>query len=537
MKPGRAAETVPAPENRPHPTPAFAVMSDSPNTPNAVPAKKLSRVVAWCAARKKSFEKFYERVWTPTEAARHSLPMRVLTALWRVVEITVNGTIDNNIPMHAAALTYYALMALAPFVMLVLTIFGVVMNVRGEEAVRIMQDRIAETMQLVLPEAPSAGTADAAAGTLPGAEASAEATIVGVAPQLEEFAGMLLKNTMANSGSSGTIGTLVLVVLAVFMIARIEDAFNLIWNVKKRRSWARRFWVYFLFLLLGGVFSAISMSVLSVSAILKNLSERTSDVAVWFAAVPNGEVFFDVMTSFVPGLFAFAVTTVLFASLNRYLPNVTVNWRPALLGGATVAAAFAACGKAASLFVSKISEFNSIYGNLSVIFILMFGLYLSWMFLLVGGQISYAAQNAGTYRNVSRQWTELSPRSKRQALFACLFAIFERSVRRGKGPTLEELCEEISIPANFASECVGTLTDLEFISALAPDETGKTRYSAAGTLNRITVAELRERFDTIRKKIRLGGDAELQDALEKFSSLRGSDEDAATLESLLRKAD
>ena len=529
-----AAEALPAPKK----LPAFAVMSDSPNTPNAVPAKRPPRVAVWCAARKKSFEKFYdETVWTPTEAAHHSLPMRVFTAIWRIVEITVNGTIDNNIPMHAAALTYYALMALAPFVMLVLTIFGVVMNVRGEEAVRIMQDRLAETMQLVLPAPPPAETAESADALAEGTVAaapSAEATIGGVAPQLEEFAGMLLKNTMANSGSSGTIGTLVLVVLAVFMIARVEDAYNLIWNVKKRRSWARRFWVYFLFLLLGGVFSAISMSVLSVSAILKNLSEHTNDVAAWFAAVPNGEVFFDVMTSFVPGLFAFAVTTVLFASLNRYLPKTNVNWGPALLGGATVAATFAACGKAASLFVSKISEFNSIYGNLSVIFILMFALYLSWMFLLVGGQISYAVQNAGTYRNVSRQWAELSPRSKREALFACLFVIFAEGASKGVGPTLEELCDKIRIPANFASECVGTLTEMKLVSALAPDETGKTRYAAAGTLNRITLADLRDKFDTIRKKISFAGDEKLHAALAKFSASFETAEDSVTLESLLK---
>lgn len=54
--------------------------------------------------------------------------MRIFATIWRVVEITINGTITNNIPMQAAALTYYALMALAPFVMLVLTIFGIVMN-------------------------------------------------------------------------------------------------------------------------------------------------------------------------------------------------------------------------------------------------------------------------------------------------------------------------------------------------------------------------------------------------------------------------
>lgn len=76
-------------------------MSDFPNLPNSVPVKKKSPVVARIAACRKAFEKFYERVWTPTEAARHSLPMRAFTAIWRVVEITVNGTIDNNIPRLA----------------------------------------------------------------------------------------------------------------------------------------------------------------------------------------------------------------------------------------------------------------------------------------------------------------------------------------------------------------------------------------------------------------------------------------------------
>ena len=68
------------------------------------------------------FDALYDKVWTPREVTYHTLPMRVFTTIWRIVEITINGTINNNIPMHAAALTYYALMALAPFVMLVLTI-------------------------------------------------------------------------------------------------------------------------------------------------------------------------------------------------------------------------------------------------------------------------------------------------------------------------------------------------------------------------------------------------------------------------------
>lgn len=487
------------------------------------PAEKQSPLARLVAKAEEWFNRIYEVVWTPTEATSYNGPMRLFTKLWRIVEITINGTINNNIPMQAAALTYYALMALAPFVMLVLTIFGIVMNVQGEEAVRIMQDRMAETMQLVLPSA---------------SETAAEGAIESVAPQLEEFSGMLLKNTMANSGSTGTIGTAILIVLAIFMIARIEDAYNLIWNVRQRRSWVRRFWVYCLFLLIGGAFSAIAMSMLSISAILKKLAEHTSEVSVYFSQLPGGEMFFDVMTSFVPLLLAFAIITLLFACLNRYLPNSSVRWQPALFGGAVVAISFIGCGKAASLFVSKISEFNSIYGNLSVIFILMFGLYLSWMFLLIGGQIAYAAQNADFFKNINRKWTELSPRAKQEAFFACLFAVYARCTRNDVGMTLEELGEELCIPANLISECTSTLIDLKLIVALAPemDEQGKTRYNAAGTVGKTTIADLRAKFDTLRKPIELGGNPELQNALTRFSASFSACTDVTKLEELLTPA-
>lgn len=496
-----------------------------------VPEKKQSAVAVLIERGKNLFDILYEKVWTPREVSYHTLPMRVFTTIWRIVEITINGTITNNIPMHAAALTYYALMALAPFVMLVLTIFGIVMNVQGEEAVRIMQERLAETMQLVLPSP---------ADTVPVLGTPVDSEAIGtLAPQLQEFSGMLLKNTMANSGSTGTIGTLILVVLAVFMIARIEDAYNLIWNVKNRRSWARRFWVYFLFLVLGGAFSAITMSVLSVSAIFKKLAQSTSEVSCYAAVIPGGEVFFNLMTSIVPLLVAFTIMTLLFACLNRYLPNIRVGWHSALLGGAIVAISFIACGKAASLFVSKISEFNSIYGNLSVIFILMFGLYLSWMFLLVGGQISYAAQNAGCFKNINRKWVELSPRAKQEAFFACLFAIYERCTREDKGLTLEELGNTLCIPANLVSECTSTLIDLKLVVSLASemDEDGKKRYNAAGTVCKLTLAELRHKFDNLRQTVDLGGSVCQQAALARFSESFNACTDETTFEELLTESE
>lgn len=486
------------------------------------------------ARPKKFFAELYDEIWRPAGTAARSAPMRIFATLWRVVEITAARTLSNRIPLQAAALTYYVLMALAPFVMLSLTIFAGVMNVRGEEAVATMKLRIAETMQLIAPETTEAEQHAAEAAAAAGTPAPAT-----VAPELQEFANNLLESTMANSRSAGTIGFVVLVVLAVFMIARVEDAYNLMWNVKQGRSWGRRFGAYFLFLVFGGALTAVSASALSVSAVFRRISAVGGSVPAWLAALPGGEAFFGLMTSFVPTLAAILALTFAFACLHRYMPKTHVRWRPALVGGAFVALVFVGGHKLMMLYVNNFSEFNSIYGNLGVIFVLMFMLYLGWIFLLLGGQLSFAVQNALYLKNLNREWAELSPKSKQEAFFACLFAVYSAGARNAAGPTPSELSRELCIPLNHVLECIDVLQAQKLIVKLDEESLGRDGeacYNAAGTVPEMTVADLKKRFDNLRSPLVLGGNAELRAALERFSatfSVCGESAEKTTLKDLL----
>ncbi len=518
---------------------------------------------------KKSWNALYETVWTPPEIQNQSSILRIFARIWRIVEITISGTISNNITIHAAALTYYALMALAPFVMLVLTIFGIVMNVKGEQAVEVVQTRIAETFQILAPENaeknPAGTTENPEEKTVP-ADVSENQEVVPeadetesdalkmVAPQLQEFSGMLLKNTMTNSGSTGTIGTLILAVLAIFMISHVEDAYNRIWAVKKPRSWPRRFLIYFVFVVLGGVLIAMTTSLLSISAIFKSISSSANDFSEIVGSVPGGSGFFALMTSVVPALLAFVIFTLLAGSTNRYLPNVPVRWLPALIGGAFVALAFIFCVKLASLFVGKITEFNSIYGNLGVIFILMFALYLSWLFLLIGGQISFAIQNEKFFKNNSVSWLSLSSKSRQEIYFACLFTIFEVCFSGKKGISLDELSDELRIPANMLSECVDALSSLGFVVERVPEksDSGTTkRYGVEVPVGKMSISEIRLKFDNFcpsepgvslmnfhfrdeaASAVSLGGSEKSRSALSEFSRTFSLGKNEKTLEEIL----
>lgn len=517
-------------------------MSDDQKTPatsvaeadSAETRRRKFSVAGIFAHLKKTGLGVYDAIWSPTGTVACSLPMRIFSLLWRVVEITIARTLSNKIPLQAAALTYYVLMALAPFVIFVLTIFAFVMNVRGEEAVETVKLRIAETMQLLAPESAEEAGATTVVSVDPAAQAAdaAQADPVAVAPILQDFANNLLESTMSNSSSAGTIGFIILAALAVFMIARVEDAYNLMWNVKKGRSWGKRFLVYFLFLILGGAVGAAAVSMLSVSAAFKRISTMTGSLPDWVVATPFGEAFFGLMTSFVPTLVAFLVLTFAFACLNKYLPKTTVRWIPAIVGGAFVAAITIASQKLTVLYVGKISEFNSIYGNLSVVFILMFMIYMGWIFLLLGGQLSFAVQNARYLKNLNREWDEISTRSKQEAVFSCLFAIFSTCSRRADGLTIGELSNFLSIPATHAAECVSVLEEQKMLVPLAETDDGETRYNTAGTVAKMTLGEVKKRLDNLREPLALGGDDELRAACKRFSAAFDAD-DATTFDELL----
>lgn len=537
---------APAPATAPD-TPSSAETTPAPDRAAPLPLSAVfGKVRALCIA-------FYDDIWAPAGTTPHSAPRRIFSLVWRIVEITIARTLSNRLPLQAAALTYYFLMALAPFVIFVLTIFAVVMNVRGEEAVETMKLRIAETIQLVAPDATEdfetaadiAETAESTDSAVPAESAvpaaahhaEPETAAAAVAPELQAFANSLLESTLRNSSSAGTIGFLVLVAIAVFMIARVEDAYNLMWNVKQGRSWGMRFLVYFLFIVFGGAMIAVSASVLSVSDSFKRISDMTGTIPDWAAALPGGETFFALMTSSVPTLIAFVALTLAFACLNRYMPKTSVRLGPALIGGAFVSLVFIVNQKLTMIYLKKISEFNSIYGNLGVVFILMFLLYVGWIFVLLGGQLSYAVQNARFLKNQNREWPALSPRAKQEAFFACLCAIFEVCSRRAVGLTASRLSRELCIPVAHVVECLEVLKKEKLIVALdAAEHRGEICYNTAGTVGKMTLGELKKRFDNLRSPLALGGNAEVHAALTRFSAMFDVANDPVTLEELFQNA-
>ena len=393
-------------------------------------------------------------------------------AAWRVLATTWHGVRDNRLPQQSAALTYYTLMSLGPLLALALTVSGFILSRAGAAQDNPAKRAIVAAVEYVAPQV-------VAQASSPGHQA----TLREINKDLDGLVDRLLAN--AASGEAGVIGLLLILGLAVLMLSRVEDALNGIWGVRHGRSWRDRFANYLLFLVLFFLVGATTLTMLSAASLAASLGDGASWLAGWFHRLPGGAK----LTAFVSGggpLFcSVALLTLAFAAFNRMMPNVRVRWSAALTGGLAIAVLVVCNHRLAAFYVGKVTELQSLYGELSIVLVLMFGLYLSWLFVLIGGQVAYAFQNRRALA-LHKAWEGLSHRARRTLGFVCVAETLRRYRTARPGPTAHDIAETARVPATVAEGCLRMLRDAGLLAA----ESRTGGHRPARPLEGMTVGEL-----------------------------------------------
>jgi membrane protein len=177
----------------------------------------------------------------------------------------------------------------------------------------------------------------------------------------------------------------------------------------------------------------------------------------------------------------------------RTIPNTRVRWVPALSGAVVVTLLLTANNFLQFLYLRRVLLAKSLFGSLGVIPVLMFGLYVFWLIVLIGGQISYAVQNVHV-RNSRLAWGSLSPVNRERLSLAVLVAICRR-FHEGKPPiSVAELSGAARLPTQILNECLNRIVDLGFVTSVPPApgaDSADLRYQPAMPLNRITLLEFK----------------------------------------------
>lgn len=282
-----------------------------------------------------------------SDAPRSLTGKNVFATSFNLCRETFRQWLDDKAPQLGAALAYYTVFSLAPLILILLAILGLIFR---NDPAGAWEKVTAQLSYFLDRSALDVIQGIAQKASQPGK--SAVATAIGIA--------------LALFGASGVFG-------------QLQDALNTIWGVKAKPGggiWSFLRARFLSFAMVGGVCFLLLVS-MTVESLLKGFSHYVQ------AHLPGG--FVVAMAAYL--LFDFGVVVLLFAMIFKYLPDAKIRWRDVWVGAVITALLFGLGKWALGLYLGSGSA-ASAYGAASSLITLLLWIYYSSQILLLGAEFT-----------------------------------------------------------------------------------------------------------------------------------------------------
>lgn len=379
-----------------------------------------------------------------------SRPMPKLHRFVHFCVLLTRTFLRNRCPVRASALAYTTLLALVPLLAVGISVSKLFLT--PDRAGTLVDDSIGYVVEQVAPQL----------GLIPSGDEGFNA-------REETSTRIRLFIERLNSGTLGITGTIGLIFIAISLLATIEAAFNEIWGVERGRNWITRL-VHYWAAITAGPFLILA-SILMVGAQFKSV--QTSAEALWLG-------------HFALKIAPLMLLSVAFMLFYQTMPNTKVQWKASLIGGLVGGLLWHLNGQFNIFFASRIVTTSNLYGSLSVLPVLLIGLYFSWLILLFGAQVAYAFQNLETYLQ-ERASEGVNQRGREFIAFRLMTAIGLRFQNGLRPISMNRLAADLTIPTRLAHEVLQTLLGARLVVEVADRETA---FAPARPLDQITCHDI-----------------------------------------------
>ena len=275
----------------------------------------------------------------------------------------------------------------------------------------------------------------------------------------------------------------VLAATAVMMMLTIDNGLSQIFRITRPRPLAQQILIYWAVLTLGPVLMSASVSVTTM--LLSASSGAASDLPLLqfmlLRAVP------------------FLLTSVAYTIVYLLVPNRTVLFRHAVIGGIFAGILFEAMQRVFALYIQNFPTYRLVYGAFSAVPIFLVWLYCAWVVVLLG-----AALTAVLPKPLSPAWRG---RPAGQQFYEGLemLGVLADAQRHGRTLPLSELVDKVDLAPE---QCERLLERMERLGWIA-HASGHSWVLARGAES-LTVADVYRAFVMEAASLRADAGAELR---------------------------
>jgi membrane protein len=278
-----------------------------------------------------------------------------IKTFWRVTLSAAQDWWEDNCLRLAAALAYYTALSLAPLLLLLVGLTGMVL---GREQVA---SQLATQLESLM------------------------------GPSGRELVNAILTTTSPEGGTwAAVVGLATLVIGATAVFGELQTTMNLIWEVQPAPTsgaWAGMWaWLKSRFFSLGLVFALAFL--LLVSLVI------SAAVAAFGETALGGMKGADILLEGINLAVSLVVVTLLFATMFKVLPDAPVAWRDVWVGAITTSVLFSIGKSLIGLYLGRAS-IGSPYGAAGSLVVMTVWVYYASMIVFLGAELTYIRSKRG----------------------------------------------------------------------------------------------------------------------------------------------
>ncbi len=359
---------------------------------------------------------------------------------------------QNRSGTQAAALSYHTLFGIVPLAIVMVMVFQAIPayrevgdNVRGFFYEQLNLDRI----------------------MYPADEAGSQEEIK-LTDKIDEITDKYISKL--NAGAITLFSCGIVVWAALGLLTTIERAFNNIWHVGRGRNFVQRVVNYWALMTLGPFLLVIGFY-FSTNYLVANRLQHG-------------------VMNYVGPVLPYLISVAALFLLYFVLPNTKVSIRAALWGAAVAALIWTGAKALFTLYMANFQPYKGVYGVISIIPLSVFWIWVTWVIVLFGLQLTYTTQHLKTI-----DAAEMAAMRKQDEHFLIndftvirileyIFGEFENK----HGPvSADAICGRMKLPAEFGHRILEHLVAKGLLVQTAEPQAG---YAPATDGEKITLADI-----------------------------------------------